>query len=81
MSFVDLFMNEQVSEEEKRRIAEAVREACLRAAQENYELAGLSGLCEEGRWEMVVDALRSLDVEAVLQQFAKQSKAESEIGR
>ncbi len=72
VSFVDLFMNQQVSEEEKRRIAEAVREACLRAAQENYELAGLSGLCEEGRWEMVVDALRSLDVGLILQRFKQE---------
>ncbi|HEU4856684.1 MAG TPA: hypothetical protein VFS86_05210 [Rhodanobacteraceae bacterium] len=46
--------------------AEAVRNACLQAALDGYERAGMGGLCEEGRWEMVVDAIRSLDVERVL---------------
>lgn len=46
--------------------AEAVRDACLHAALEGYERAGFGGLCEEGRWEMVVDAIKSLDVDAVL---------------
>jgi pentatricopeptide repeat protein len=26
-----------------------------------YEDAGISGLCAEGRWEMALDALRSID--------------------
>ncbi len=46
--------------------AEAVRDACLRAALDGYERAGLGGLCEEGRWEMVLDSIRSLDVDAVV---------------
>ncbi len=49
-----------------RRIAEAVREACLTAARKAYEDAGISGLCEEGRWECALDAIRSLDIEAVV---------------
>ena len=49
--------------------AEAVRAACLRAALGGYERAGLSGLCEEGRWEMVVDAIQSLDVDAILREL------------
>ena len=48
-----------------RELAEAVREACLRAALDAYEDAGLSGLCREGRWECAVDAVRTLDLEAV----------------
>ena len=56
-------MGEQDS---KRRLAEAVREACLKAAREGYESAGISGLCEEGRWECAVNAIRSLDIEAVI---------------
>lgn len=47
-------------------IAEAVRKACLKAAQEAYENAGISGLCEEGRWECAVAAVRSLDLHAVI---------------
>jgi len=50
----------------KRRIAEAVRQACLNAARQGYENAGISGLCEEGRWECAVDAIRALDLEAVI---------------
>src|SRR3990167_5181865 len=52
--------------ESQRRLAEAVRDACRKAAQEAYENAGISGLCEEGRWECAVSALRSLDLEAVI---------------
>ncbi|OGI52748.1 MAG: acetyltransferase [Candidatus Muproteobacteria bacterium RIFCSPLOWO2_01_FULL_60_18] len=52
--------------ESQRRLAEAVRDACRKAAQEAYENAGVSGLCEEGRWECAVSALRSLDLEAVI---------------
>lgn len=50
----------------KRQVAENVRDACLKAAREAYENAGISGLCEEGRWECAVDAIRSLDLEATI---------------
>lgn len=50
----------------KRRMAEVVRAACLNAAREAYENAGISGLCEEGRWECAVDAIRSLDLEMII---------------
>lgn len=59
-------MTNQPPEAALRGAAEAIREACLRAALDGYERAGLSGLCEEGRWEMVIDSIRSLDVETVL---------------
>jgi hypothetical protein len=47
-------------------IAEAVRAACVRAAQAAYERAAEDGLCDEGTWEAAVDAIRSLDIEALL---------------
>jgi hypothetical protein len=50
----------------KRRLAEVVREACLKAARDAYENAGISGLCEEGRWECALDAIRSLDLETII---------------
>ena len=50
----------------KRQLAVTVRDACLKAAREAYENAGISGLCEEGRWECAVAAIRSLDLEAVI---------------
>jgi hypothetical protein len=51
---------------EAHRLADTVREACLRAALDGYERAGFSGLCAEGRWEMAIDAIRSLDLDAVV---------------
>jgi hypothetical protein len=50
------------------KIAEMVRSACLEAALEAYEDAGISGLCAEGRWEYAVQAISTLDLEAVLRQ-------------
>jgi hypothetical protein len=43
---------------------EAIRAACLEAARAAYEDAGIAGLCEEGRWELALDAIRSLDLDA-----------------
>lgn len=51
--------------DEARRLAEAVREACLRAAQEGYTEAAASGLCHEGAVEASLDAIRMLDLSAV----------------
>lgn len=45
-----------------KQLAEKVRDACLRAATEAYEQAGMSGLCAEGRWEIALDAIRQLDI-------------------
>jgi hypothetical protein len=53
-------------EDETHRLAQTVREACIRAALDGYERAGLGGLCAEGRWEMAIDAIRSLDLDAVV---------------
>lgn len=52
--------------ESQRRLAEAVRDACRKTAQEAYENAGISGLCGEGRWECAISAIRALDLEAVI---------------
>ncbi len=60
-------MNEQILISEQRRMAEAVRGACIRAALEGYERAASDGLCHAGAWEAAVDAIRALDIDAVLQ--------------
>ncbi len=49
-----------------RDIAEAVRRACVDAALEAYEDAQIRGLCREGAWEVAIEAVRSLDVAAVI---------------
>lgn len=48
-------------------LAVRVREACLRAALDGYEQAGIGGLCAEGRWEMALDAIRSLDLDTLFE--------------
>ena len=48
------------------KIAEAVRQACIDAALDAYEDAQIRGLCREGAWEVAIEAVRSLDVAAVI---------------
>jgi hypothetical protein len=48
-------------------IADRVRHALIDAAIRAYEDAGVRGLCEEGRWEVAVDAMRSLDLGSAVQ--------------
>jgi hypothetical protein len=43
-------------------LATAVRAACVEAAVLAYEDAGLRGLCNEGRWEYALSAIRRLDL-------------------
>ena len=56
--------------DEKEAIAETIRQACIDAALVAYEEAGISGLCAEGRWELAVDAMRSLDVKGLLERLS-----------
>jgi hypothetical protein len=53
---------------ELRRVAEKVRAACVQAALEGYEQAGMDGLCHEGAWEAAIDAIRGLNLDRILQQ-------------
>ena len=58
---------------DEQRIAEAVRRACIDAALEAYEDAQVRGLCREGAWEVAIEAVRSLDVAAVIAAAEKQN--------
>lgn len=42
--------------------AAAVRDACVEAALDAWEDAGIRGLCAEGRWEVAIGAIQSLDL-------------------
>ncbi len=53
-----------------RRLATTIRDACVRALLEGYEQAAIDGLCHEGAFEAALDALRSLDIEAILRDSA-----------
>jgi hypothetical protein len=52
--------------DERQRLAQAVGEACSRAALDGYQRAGFSGLCAEGRFETAMDAIQSLDLDALV---------------
>ena len=53
--------------------AKRIRDACLEAVLQEYEDAGVQGLCAEGRWEAAVGALRTLDLAPLLREFQHRS--------
>lgn len=55
-------------------VAQKVRDACLQAALSAYESAGISGLCAEGRWELAVQAIRTLNLEPILRTESPQPR-------
>ena len=61
-------------------VAETVRKHCVDAALRAYEEAGISGLCAEGRWEFAIQAMRCLDVDAVLRAMDETDKSASDVG-
>lgn len=63
------------------RVAEAVRRACVQAARDGWERAGLSGLCAEGAAEAAVDAVRMLDVAVVAREEAGAAAADADTER
>lgn len=54
-----------MTDESRPGVAEAVKRACIETALAAYEDAKLRGLCHEGAWECAIEALRSLDAEAL----------------
>ncbi len=44
---------------------EDIRAALISAALEAYEAAGMQGLCPEGRLEVMIGAMRTLDLRAL----------------
>jgi hypothetical protein len=59
---------------DKEWLATAVRDACVQTALTAYEAASMDGLCHEGAWECAVDAMRSLNVTALLTQLDKDAR-------
>jgi hypothetical protein len=52
--------------DDRQRLAEAVRAACLKAAKEGYEQAAASGLCHEGAVEASLGAVSMLDLKGLV---------------
>ena len=53
-------------------LAKRIRDACLEALLQAYEDAGVQGLCAEGRWEVAVGALKTVDLAPLLREFKHQ---------
>jgi len=50
-------------------LAKRTRAACLEAAVQAYEDAGMQGLCAEGRWEAAISALKTLELAPLLREL------------
>ena len=50
-------------------LAKRSRDTCLEAALQAYEDAGVQGLCAEGRWEVAVGALKTVELAPLLREF------------
>jgi hypothetical protein len=48
------------------QLAERVRQACVQALLEGYQMAAMSGLCHQGAFDVAVDAVRSMDLREVV---------------
>lgn len=57
--------------EQEMALARAVHAACVAAAEEAWEQGGMSGLCLEGRWDLALDRVRNVDLDAVLDARAR----------
>ncbi len=55
------------------QLAAAVRSACVQAALDGYEQAQIAGLCQEGAWEVAVDAIRMVDLKEILRKTVAES--------
>ncbi|REL38610.1 acetyltransferase [Rhodohalobacter sp. SW132] len=51
----------------ERRLAETIREECLKAAREGFMDASMSGLCAEGAMEAAISAIQKLDLNKVIE--------------
>ena len=54
-------------------LAKRIRDACLEALLQAYEDAGVQGLCAEGRWEVAVGALKTVELAPLLREFKQPS--------
>jgi hypothetical protein len=50
-------------------LAKRIRDACVEAALQAYEDAGIHGLCAEGRWEAALGALKTVELAPLLREF------------
>lgn len=62
-----------MTDESRPGVAEALKRACIATALAAYEDAKMRGLCHEGAWECAIEALRSLDANALAATLSRES--------
>ena len=55
-------------------MAEKIRTACIKTAQNEFRAAAMSGLCMDGAIEAAVGGIQSLDLEKIIEQQMNQHK-------
>lgn len=55
-------------------VAEKVRTACIKAAQEGFQDASMSGLCMEGAIESAVGSIQSLNLDKIIDKQVNKRK-------
>ena len=63
-------LNQEAIDSKLQAVAEKIRAAYLESAVNSYEDAAVDGLCAEGAWECAVDAIRHVEITALLQELA-----------
>jgi hypothetical protein len=63
---------------DEEQLAELVRLRCIEAAEEAFDDAGVRGLCSEGRWQCAMDAIRRLDLQAIVRDREKRSNPDDD---
>ncbi len=66
-------MGERTPDPGEVRLAETLREVCVRAARTAYKDASMRGLCSEGAWEAALGAIQTLDVTEFLRERPRPS--------
>ncbi len=60
-------MEENMSKEKQKKLAELVKQECVKTALNAYEEASIKGLCHEGAWEYAIDAMKNLKIDEFLE--------------
>jgi len=60
---------QEISEEQLYKVAEFIKKECFKEAVDGYEFAKISGLCQEGAWDLAMDRVKSLNIKKVLKKL------------
>jgi len=67
-----------MNDEQAQALAEAVRQRLIEEMQDAYLQGGMSGLCLEGRWDLAMDRLRTVDLGETISKAPQMDTDETE---